>query len=176
MFDKLGYGEKEVEEITSYFWNYHPNFIKYFLHSMNMVAKEIGLTDSYFDSPCGSENNIYNLSTARDMCLLADAVMNEPELRQMVCCKQHCCDPVDRKASGSKPWEKHKSKATFVWENTNQLVTSRGGYFKGCSSGNTNSSGPCVAAAFQNRRHDFILVALNTESLKGRWTDAQKLA
>jgi D-alanyl-D-alanine carboxypeptidase len=108
VFDRLGYGEKEVEEITSYFWNYHPNYIKYFLHSMNMVAKGIGLTDSYFDSPCGSESNIYNISTARDMCLLADAVMSEPELRLITSCRQHCCDPVDRKSFSAKPWQPSK--------------------------------------------------------------------
>ena len=39
VYDKYGYGEKEVEEISSYFWNYHPNQIKWFLHQMNVHAK-----------------------------------------------------------------------------------------------------------------------------------------
>ena len=44
--------------------------IRFFLNEMNIVAKKIGMKNTYFDSPHGL-SNVNNVSTAYDMAVLA---------------------------------------------------------------------------------------------------------
>ena len=90
---------------------------------MNVEAEKIGLTQSYFDSPFGAEN-IYNVSTARDMCKLTECLMAKVDLRQMVGTLKHSCDPVFRKpfSAGMKVWESNKCRPSYIWENNNKLI------------------------------------------------------
>jgi hypothetical protein len=84
IFTKYGYTEKEIESVTSFQFNYHPFYVKYFLKEMNTVADKIGMHATHFDSPHGLQNT-QNVSTAYDMCKLAAAVMAEPFLRRVTC-------------------------------------------------------------------------------------------
>ena len=56
IYDKRGYGEKEMQKIRSYQFNYHPYFVKYFLKQMNDNAAALKMTNSHFDSPHGLMN------------------------------------------------------------------------------------------------------------------------
>ena len=38
LFNKKGYGEKDIDKIRSFQFNYHPYFVKYFLKVMNEYA------------------------------------------------------------------------------------------------------------------------------------------
>ena len=56
IFDRKGYGEKDINRIRSYQFNYHPYFVKYFLKQMNEYAVALKMTSSNFDSPHGLMN------------------------------------------------------------------------------------------------------------------------
>ena len=56
LFEKKGYGEKEMIKIKSHQFNYHPYFVKYFLKQMNDHAAALKMTNSHFDSPHGLMN------------------------------------------------------------------------------------------------------------------------
>ena len=43
IFTKRNYGDKDIARIKSYQFNYHPYFVKYFLHVMNQNASTMKL-------------------------------------------------------------------------------------------------------------------------------------
>ena len=60
----------------------HPT-IRHFLVEMNIYAKELGLKDTYYDSPHGLMNR-NNYSTAFDICHLINECMKNPIFREVV--------------------------------------------------------------------------------------------
>lgn len=171
IFQKYNYTEKDIENISSFQFNYHPYFVKYFLKEMNVQAEKIGLASTNFDSPHGLQN-VQNLSTAYDMCKLAHAMMQEPVLKRISATAEYQCEPIINAHDVAKeennsglPDEKYVSprktkakkeneeeyKATYIWENTNKLLGVPG--FVGCKTGITPAAGPCLAAAYENKGH-----------------------
>ena len=74
---------KIKDKITTFQFNYHPYFVKYFIKEMNMYAQEIGLSQTHFDSPHGLQN-VENLSTADDVCKLTAEAMKMKAFRDIV--------------------------------------------------------------------------------------------
>ena len=95
LFEKKGYGNKEMTKIRSYQFNYHPYFVKYFLKQMNDHAATLKMVNSNFDSPHGLMN-IQNVSTAYDMARLAAKAMQNPIFRKIVATKTYTCKPLRR--------------------------------------------------------------------------------
>lgn len=67
------------------------------------------------------------------------------ELKAIANCKAYRVDRYDK-----------------VWENTNKLLEDG---FEGIKTGINESSGPCLAACYQ----DFIVIVLNSKSMNERW-------
>lgn len=59
-----------------------------FLEEMNVRAKELGLKGSFFDSPHGL-NNLWNRSSANDICKLSCISMRNPVFRKVVSTKRY---------------------------------------------------------------------------------------
>lgn len=163
IFQKYGYTEKDIETITSFQFNYHPYYVKYFLKEMNVTAEKLGMHATHYDSPHGLQNTA-NVSTAYDICKLAAAVMQEPFLRKIVCCSTWGCEPIhnahpkpevendakqDLVASTKSPKKKvgDLEKPTYFWENTNKLLGVPG--FVGTKTGITPAAGPCLASCYE---------------------------
>ena len=43
VFDRYNYSDKEIESITSFQFNYHPWYVKYFLKEMNAMAEKLSM-------------------------------------------------------------------------------------------------------------------------------------
>ena len=60
----------------------HPT-MKYFLKEMNKHAEQLGMLDTFFDSPHGLKND-RNYSTAYDVCLMCQECMKLPIFKTVV--------------------------------------------------------------------------------------------
>lgn len=74
IFESRDYGQKEKTSIQSFQFNQHCFYVKYFLKEMNDKAQALKMNYTKFDSPHGLQN-IYNLSCAYDLALLAHHCM-----------------------------------------------------------------------------------------------------
>jgi len=139
---------KAQEKIRSYAYARHP--IRFFLHEMNCLARDMGMKDSYFDSPHGLSNR-WNVSSVADMAKLTYACMKIPMFRKIVATPK-----LETKARESTI----KNKTRYRWTSTNKMLGSRldidtGKYLpkndwvKGCKTGITQAAGPCFAGYFE---------------------------
>jgi serine-type D-Ala-D-Ala carboxypeptidase (penicillin-binding protein 5/6) len=79
---------------------------------MNLCAKDLGLRDSYFDSPHGLMNR-FNYSTVADMAKLTHVLMQIPLFRKVVSTHK-----IQTKYKESM----FQNKAMYKWTNTNKLL------------------------------------------------------
>ena len=101
---------KTQDKIRSFAYGRH--HIRWFLHEMNLYAKDLGLKDSYFDSPHGLMNR-FNQSTVDNMARLTHACMQIPLFRKVV-----SSNKVQTRAKDT-PF---KAKTLYKWTNTNKLL------------------------------------------------------
>mmetsp|Transcript_22379 Transcript_22379/g.15944 ORF Transcript_22379/g.15944 Transcript_22379/m.15944 type:complete len:177 (-) Transcript_22379:274-804(-) len=152
------YTDDEVDRIHSYEFNRHELFVKYFLREMNDNAAKLGLINTSFDSPHGLAN-MYNLSTAQDMCKLAMYCMKLDAMRTIVGSVDYECDAYMTYNNGNIDYN---SKRRYKWINTNKLLHEPG--YNGLKTGITLPAGPCLAASYENKGHHFVVVILNAKS------------
>ena len=132
--------------------------VEHFIEEMNTLAKELQLTCTHFKNPHGLAYK-RNVSSARDVAVLAANALKEPVLREIVSCREYTAE-----VRGS------DNKITrLVWRNTNILLDEG---FGGIKTGVTSSAGPCLCAYYDR----YIIVLLHCKSMHSRWNDARKLA
>lgn len=78
---------------------------------MNHYAREVGLRDSYFDSPHGLANH-RNVSTALDVAKVSAECLNDPRFLEIVSTKTFRVGIT----------EENKNKNEYFWENTHKMV------------------------------------------------------
>ena len=78
------YTKEECDNVYSYKFNWHPYFVKYFIHEMNKNASNLRMYSTHFDSPHGLMNK-WSYSTAHDMGRLVSYCMQMEEFRSIVC-------------------------------------------------------------------------------------------
>jgi len=112
---------------------------KVFVHWMNKKAQELGLQHTHFLNPHGLDA-AGHVSTARDLARIAQAVLQDPVLAQIVRTKEIHLDG---------------------WHlvNRNALLRERDNVI-GVKTGTTLLAGQCLIAAFQDQGHTIITVVL----------------
>ena len=120
---------------------------------MNARAREMGLTRSHFTNPCGHDEPRHR-SSARDLAVLASAVLEKPVLAELAATVELDIATLDGRR--------------FKVENKNEIVGRYAGAI-GIKSGFTPQAGKCLAAA---ARRDGVTVILVVLGAPNRWWDA----
>lgn len=141
--------------------------LKYFIHEMNKVAKELKLYNTQFANPHGLMNRC-NKSTASDVAKLACVALKNPLFSQIVNTKLYESYIKNHKTGNSRK---------EVWVNTNKLLEKG---FNGVKTGITDAAGPCLAASLKINKKDksdiwVVSVILSCRSMEKRWTESQDL-
>src|SRR6187549_3839581 len=85
--------------------NNYPGGLPVFVKTMNAKAKVLGMTSTHFDDPSGLSNG--NVSNARDLVKLVNAVSRQAEIKEFSTLQTH---------------EVRLNKKMFLFRNTNLLV------------------------------------------------------
>lgn len=134
--------------------------ISCFVDKMNTNAKVLKLNDTFFNNPHGMSTSV-NLSTARDVAMLASYAIKMSTFRQVVSTKKHVCNIYN--PNGTRKVE---------WVNTNALLDKG---FKGIKTGITPAAGPCLCFFVEKNKKSIVGVLLNSRSMDVRWSEAVKL-
>ena len=121
-----------------------------FIEWMNIKAKEVGLTDTYFADSSGLDDTAY--STPKDLVSLTRYALKNPDFREIV-------ETVEYETVS----EKHKY--IYLYNQTNLLTTYPG--VKGVKTGFTEEAGLCLVTYVQIGDVEFVGVVLNSIDRKG---------
>ena len=129
-----------------------------FAEKMNAKASSMGLKNTYFDDPTGSDTPS-NYSSARDLATMTQAALKYPVFAEIVRTKDATISTQDRQI------EIH---------NTNQLLTT---YPKatGVKTGSSPQAGANIVASAEDGDESYIAVVLGAEDSDQRFRAAQAL-
>lgn len=130
---------------------------KAFSHLMNMKAKEIGMTETNFETASGLDSGEH-YSTAYDMALLGACAVKNPIFREICSTKNKRVDFIEPDIS-------------VTFSNHNKLLSWCDGVF-GIKTGFTKKSGRCLVTACERNGTVLIAVTLNAGD---DWNDHRKL-
>jgi len=134
-----------------------------FVAKMNEKAKSLGLLQTRFVDPVGLSNS--NVSTAREVALLAQAALAQSEINQAVATEKTEFSTV---AGVSKAIESTDALLNNFSDNNIRIVGGKTGY--------TDLAGYCFVAKFIDaNQHEIISVVLNTPSETDRFKQTAKL-
>lgn len=143
---------------------------KIFAELMNEKARSLGATSSNFINPHGyHDTNHY--STARDLYKIADALLENETLKNIVKINNFRQDGADKTANPEKLIK------SYDWLNSNRLISSttyKYEYATGIKTGSTDESGKCLVASAEKEGKELIAVILKSDET-GRWNDAISL-
>lgn len=129
------------------------------------MAETLKMTSTRYDSPHGLQN-IYNLSCAKDLAILANQCMQNPDFCTIVASQVYECSPLND--------DDH----VYEWVNTNRLLTDSPLY-TGCKTGITDAAGPCLAASYYNEKNgevqSYIVILLASKTIDTRWDEVPVL-
>ena len=129
--------------------NHHPRGYQGFVAEMNKTATALHLNNSHFGNPSGLDVD-QQMSTARDLAILANEVMKDAVLRQIVGTKQTTITDVSGKL-------KH------YLVNTNELLGVVPGVV-GIKTGTTDSAGENLVTEVDRDGHQIIIVLLGSQN------------
>lgn len=134
-----------------------------FVSEMNVKARALGLKQTKFFDPTGLDDD--NVSTAREVALLAKEVLLRPEIEKLVRLKEY-----------SFTTENGREKKI---ESTNYLLFDTGENdftILGAKTGYTEKAGYCFVGRFANKDgREIISVVLNSDGLNERFRESKKL-
>jgi len=134
-----------------------------FVIKMNEKAKALGLLQTRFVDPVGLSNS--NISTAREVALLAQAALGRSEINQAVATEKTEFSTV---AGVSKAIESTDALLNNFSDNNIRIMGGKTGY--------TDLAGYCFVAKFIDAsQHEIISVVLNTPSEADRFKQTAKL-
>lgn len=121
--------------------------IAYFCELMNQTAKEIGMTDSRFETPDGWDNKNQYTTTA-DLLTLTKYAIKNPSIKKIISIKE---TKVTFAAGGS-----------ITWKNHIKLIDPKSPYyckdFVGGKTGTTDSAGYCLISVFEKNSKTYIII------------------
>ena len=129
------------------------DYVGFFLMEMNVMAEDMGLPRTVFDTPHGLPN-AKNRSCVRDLGKLVCICMKNSIFREIVGARAYTC---------------HMQSHDQYWLNTNKLL---GLGWSGVKTGVTSAAGPCLSATFQLQDQLYVVTLLKCPSLEARWKDA----
>ncbi|MFI8188550.1 D-alanyl-D-alanine carboxypeptidase family protein [Streptomyces sp. NPDC085946] len=134
---------------------------KSFIGKMNTKAKDLGLTNTHFDSFDGNSTQNTNYTTPRDLAKLTRSAMKYSTFSGIVK-KTKTVQYATTSTGGTR---------TYTWYNTNKLLGSYSGA-TGVKTGTNTPAGPCLVFSGTRDGKTVIGVLLNDTN---RFTDAAKL-
>lgn len=139
--------------------------VRTFLREMNKHAVQLGMYDTFYDSPHGLSNE-RNFSTAYDVCRLTAECMKIPIFRTVVNTKVYETKAlVINENSGF-----GKAATRYKWESTNKLLGNFDGLI-GSKTGITASAGPCFSGYFEKDELKLALVLARSRTMEVRWIE-----
>ncbi|MDC0770433.1 D-alanyl-D-alanine carboxypeptidase family protein [Streptomyces sp. HD] len=134
---------------------------KSFIGKMNTKAKDLGLTNTHFDSFDGNSTQNTNYTTPRDLAKLTRSAMKYSTFTGIVK-RTKTVTYASTSTGGTR---------TYTWYNTNKLLGSYSGA-TGVKTGTNTPAGPCLVFAGTRDGKSVVGVLLNDQY---RFTDAAKL-
>lgn len=129
-----------------------------FVHKMNALAKDLGMTDTMFDNSAGFDSD-RNFSTPYDLVLLSrHIIFNEPEIMDIV-----SSDKLSIESNDGHGW--------FGPQNMNRLITEYEGSI-GLKTGETDAAGLSLLAAAKRKGTVMVAVVLSSDN---HFADARRL-
>ncbi|MFJ3305974.1 D-alanyl-D-alanine carboxypeptidase family protein [Streptomyces sp. NPDC086549] len=138
--------------------------VKSFIGKMNTTAKNLGMTNTHFDSFDGIGNG-NNYSTPRDLTKLASNAMKSSTFRTVVKTKSYTAKTVTKTGS---------IRTMSPWTNTNGLLSSYSGTI-GVKTGSGPEAHYCLVFAATRNGKTVIGTVLASTSIAQREADAKKL-
>ncbi len=131
------------------FANNHPQGYEGFVHDMNQKAAELHLTKTIFKNPSGLDDQT-QLTTARDLAILANELMKDPILREVV---------------GTRQTTIHDVTGQYAHQlNTTQELLGVVDGVVGVKTGTTEFAGENLITEIDRNGHQVIVVVLGSKS------------
>lgn len=133
--------------------------VDYFCGLMNGLAAEIGMENSYFNTPDGFDSE-GQYTTARDLARLAEYALSVEEIREIVQLPEK--------------YVVFESGENITWVNSNLLLDSGSRFYRenavGMKTGTTPKAGSCLIAAFVKDGKTYITVVAGCLTDSGRYS------
>jgi len=136
----------------------YPGGLPAFVKTMNLKAKALGMTQSHFDDPSGLSS--LNVSSARDLVKLINAVSRDSRIREFSTLRSH---------------EVRLGKQMFMYRNTNLLIGKSDWDILVQKTGFTNDAGQCLVMEATIDERPVIMVFLNSFGKLTRTADARRV-
>jgi D-alanyl-D-alanine endopeptidase (penicillin-binding protein 7) len=136
----------------------YPGGLPAFVKTMNLKAKALGMTQTHFDDPSGLSS--LNVSSARDLVKLVNAVSRDSRIREFSTLRSH---------------EVRLGKQMFMFRNTNLLVGKPDWEILVQKTGFTNDAGQCLVMEAMIDERPVIMVFLNSFGSLTRTADARRI-
>ncbi len=137
--------------------------VKNFIAKMNNKAKQLGMTNSHFDSFDGISNGS-NYSTPKDLTLLARSAMKSSTFKSVVKTKSYKAKTITK--SGS-------TRTMAAWDNTNTLLGWNGTL--GIKTGSGTEAKYCLVFAATLNGESVMGAVMTASSAANRTADVKKL-
>ncbi len=135
--------------------------VEYFTDLMNKFARELGMNNSFFVNPDGSDDE-RQFTTANDLLLLARYVMTIPEIREIT--------GIHEK------YVVFESGQNITWTNSNKLLDPENSFYcsdaLGLKTGTTILAGYNLIASFKKSEKMYVVVLIGCESDRDRYNTA----
>jgi len=138
--------------------------VKSFIGKMNTAAKNLGLTNTHFDSFDGIGNGS-NYSTPKDLTKIASSAMKNSTFKTV----------VKTKTTTQKVTTKSGGYRNYTWENTNKSLLSGYSGMIGVKTGSGPEAKYCLVFAATRNGKTVIGTVLASTSITARESDAKKL-
>ena len=136
----------------------YPGGMSAFVHTMNVKAKALGMTQTHFDDPSGLSSA--NVSTARDLVKLINAASRQSIIRDY---------------STLASYEVRLAKRPFMYRNTNLLIGRQDWDIAVQKTGFTNDAGQCLVMQTTIDGRLVNMVFLNSFGSLTRTADARRI-
>ena len=136
----------------------YPGGVPAFVHTMNVKAKALGMTQTHFDDPSGLSSA--NVSTARDLVKLINAASRQSIIRDYSTLISH---------------EVRLARRPFVYRNTNLLIGRQDWDIAVQKTGFTNDAGQCLVMQTTIDGRLVDMVFLNSFGSLTRTADARRI-
>ncbi|MFI6034068.1 D-alanyl-D-alanine carboxypeptidase family protein [Streptomyces sp. NPDC051315] len=137
--------------------------VKNFIAKMNNKAKQLGMTNTHFDSFDGISKGS-NYSTARDLTLLARSAMKSTTFKTVVKAKSYTAKTITKTGA---------TRTMAPWTNTNTLLGWNGTL--GVKTGSGTEAKYCLVFAATLNGKSVMGTVLTSSSAANRTTDVKKL-
>lgn len=132
--------------------------VDYFCELMNSFAVEIGMNNSNFTTPDGSDD-LGQYTTTRDLLKLAEYALSVKEINEIVCIQQK--------------YVVFESGENVTWTNSNKLLNSESRFYCadaiGIKTGTTTNAGCCLIAAFRSNDKTYISIVIGCSTDADRY-------